>query len=169
MEELLTSDWIKFKEALQHNSELLGGESPDELGQIVREVLADVIAFHHVDCEADKVHILHLWVCVEDLLGHVEGRFLYGEIDFKALKHKVREHEDQLKIAHIHVAEICSRAEVLKELLEVVNRAVINLVFLDAEEAAHQGDSDSIEGCRSVLHVQILQKVESGEAGASVV
>jgi hypothetical protein len=40
----------------------------------------------------------------------------------------------------------------LKEFQEIVNGSLVNLVLLNAEEAAHQWDSDAVEGSLPVVH-----------------
>ena len=63
---------MKLEEILKHDGELFAREPPDELVQVVGEVLSDVVALHHVDCEPHEVHVLHSRVGLQDFLGNVE-------------------------------------------------------------------------------------------------
>mmetsp|Transcript_34907 Transcript_34907/g.53571 ORF Transcript_34907/g.53571 Transcript_34907/m.53571 type:complete len:355 (+) Transcript_34907:4958-6022(+) len=167
IEELLAGDWVKLEEALQHNSEFLRREAVDQLGEVVRKVLADVVALHHVDSQGHEVHVLHSGVRIQNLLGHLEGGLLDREVDFQVGQDEVSQHEDQLQIADVHLSEEGVFKDVVEELLEVVHRSLVDLAFLHLEDSAHQGSADAVEGRLSVAEEQVLDEVEGGETSAA--
>jgi hypothetical protein len=52
------------------------------------------------------------------------------------LENKIAHHQDHLKVTYIHVAEISRLANVLEELLEIVDCSLVDLILLDALQAA---------------------------------
>ena len=58
--------------------------------------------------------------------------------------------------------------DVLKELLEFVDRALENFAFLYLENRAYQRPSNSVEGRRPIVLEKILEEVERGESRAVV-
>jgi len=74
-----------------------------------------------------------------------------------------------LEIANINITEVCLLLNMLEELLEIVNRPLVDLVLLDALQTTHKWHSDSIEWCLYVLHEQVFKEVECRESCAAVV